>query len=266
MRLYPNCKVNIGLHITGKRHDGYHTLDTIFYPIYNLSDILDIDHAPTLSFSCDGIAVDCNSDDNLVMRCYRLMQQRYPQIGPVAIRLTKRIPFGAGLGGGSSDAAHTALALNRLFNLGLSREQLAAEVEPLGADCPFFIYNVPCHATGTGEILTPVEDEWNHLYIVLVKPDIAISTREAYAGIDSLGNLIFRPGFNDFELSVFPQHPRLELIKQTLLDHGAVYASLSGSGATVFGLFSSPITDINSLFADCFVCATTLSPQPHAAV
>ena len=147
MIFYPNCKINLGLRIVGKRPDGYHDLETVFVPIYGLHDELEIvknteyrvQNTDQITFRQEGIAVDCKSDDNLIIRCYRQMSAKYPQIGPVSIRFRKNIPFGAGLGGGSSDAAHMALALNELFALGLSKEELAAEVKPLGADCPFFI-------------------------------------------------------------------------------------------------------------------------------
>ncbi len=255
MILYPNCKINIGLRVIGKREDGYHNLETIFYPVMGLYDVLMITAAGKFSFVQDGLAVDCPAEDNLIIKCYRRMQKRYPQIGNVSIRFTKRIPFGAGLGGGSSDAAHTAIALNELFELGLTREQLAAEVAPLGADCAFFIYNTPCLAEGIGEVLTPIPFSLSGFRLIMLKPDIHISTREAYAGIrlsgdqPSLADLVkkditpidlSRHGdiiCNDFERTVFPAHPELAAIKQRLLDAGAYYAAMSGSGSTIYALF-----------------------------
>ena len=255
MILYPNCKINIGLRVIGKREDGYHNLETIFYPVMGLYDVLMITAAGKFSFVQDGLAVDCPAEDNLIIKCYRRMQERYPQIGNVSIRFTKRIPFGAGLGGGSSDAAHTAIALNELFELGLTREQLAAEVAPLGADCAFFIYNTPCLAEGIGEVLTPIPFSLSGFRLIMLKPDIHISTREAYAGIrlsgdqPSLADLVkkditpidlSRHGdiiCNDFERTVFPAHPELAAIKQRLLDAGAYYAAMSGSGSTIYALF-----------------------------
>lgn len=255
MILYPNCKINIGLRVIGKREDGYHNLETIFYPVMGLYDVLMITAAGKFSFVQDGLAVDCPAEDNLIIKCYRRMQKRYPQIGNVSIRFTKRIPFGAGLGGGSSDAAHTAIALNELFELGLTREQLAAEVAPLGADCAFFIYNTPCLAEGIGEVLTPIPFSLSGFRLIMLKPDIHISTREAYAGIrlsgdqPSLADLVkkditpidlSRHGdifSNDFERTVFPAHPELAAIKQRLLDAGAYYAAMSGSGSTIYALF-----------------------------
>ena len=178
------------------------------------------------------------------------MKAKYPQIGDVKVRFKKNIPFGAGLGGGSSDAAHMAIALNELFALGLSKEELAAEVAPLGADCPFFIYNVPCYAEGIGDQLTPIDLDLKGIRIVLIKPEEGVSTKEAYSGIkingegldilDDLGVLgNLDKCINDFEKTVFPLHPIIGEIKKRLLDAGAFYASMSGSGSTVFGLFKN---------------------------
>jgi 4-diphosphocytidyl-2-C-methyl-D-erythritol kinase len=182
------------------------------------------------------------------------MRAKYPQIGDVCIRFKKNIPFGAGLGGGSSDAAHMAIALNELFALGLSKEQLAAEVRVLGADCPFFVYNTPCYAEGIGDILTPIPLDLSGLRLIMIKPHCGVSTREAYAGIrlsdgsdlsnaSDLSALLSR-AVNDFEQTVFPLHPEIGVIKQRLLDAGAVYAAMSGSGSTVFGLFTTPSTTL----------------------
>ena len=267
MLLYPNCKINIGLRIVRKRPDGYHDLETIFVPIYGLHDELEVIKNDEMSaatplndglmFEQEGIKVDCPAEDNLIVKCYRAMAAKYPQIGAVSVRFKKNIPFGAGLGGGSSDAAHMALALNELFGLGLSKAQLAEEVRPLGADCPFFIYNTPCYAEGIGDILTPIDLDLKGTRIVLIKPEEGVSTKEAYSGIKPLNdtnklrlmsatkllndvasqlNDVF---VNDFEATVFPHHPIIADIKKHLLDAGAYYASMSGSGSTVFGLFKN---------------------------
>lgn len=256
MTLFPNCKINIGLRIVRKREDGYHDLETIFYPVYGLHDELEV--VPSLdglSFIQEGLAVDCPAEDNLIIKCYHRMRANYPQIGDVHIRFKKNIPFGAGLGGGSSDAAHMAIALNEIFSLGLTREQLAAEVRPLGADCPFFIYNSPCYAEGIGDKLSPISLDLSGLRLVMVKPNCGVSTREAYAGIirhpevegqikaaltegwsfDAMRPLLI----NDFEQTVFPPHSEIAEIKQRLLHAGAVYAAMSGSGSTVFALFNN---------------------------
>ena len=256
MKLFPNCKINIGLRIVRKREDGYHDLETIFYPVYGLHDELEV--VPSLdglSFIQEGLAVDCPAEDNLILKCYHRMRANYPQIGDVHIRFKKNIPFGAGLGGGSSDAAHMAIALNEIFALGLTQQQLAAEVRPLGADCPFFIYNSPCYAEGIGDKLTPIRLDLSGLRLVMIKPNCGVSTKEAYAGIirhpevegqiktaltegwsfDAMRPLLI----NDFEQTVFPLHPEIAEIKQRLLHAGALYAAMSGSGSTVFGLFNN---------------------------
>ena len=262
MVFYPNCKINIGLRVVRKREDGYHDLETIFYPVYGLHDELEVNRVSGIgnresgvgfSFIQEGLAVDCPAEDNLIIKCYKRMQTKYPQIGDVRIRFKKNIPFGAGLGGGSSDAAHMAIALNEIFALGLTKEQLVEEVRPLGADCPFFIYNTPCYAEGIGDKLTPISLDLSGLRLMMIKPNCGVSTREAYSGIirhpevegqikqalneglslEVMHSLLI----NDFEKTVFPLHPEIAEIKQRLLDAGAVYAAMSGSGSTVFGLF-----------------------------
>ncbi len=263
MTVYPNCKINLGLRVVRKRPDGYHDLETIFVPVYGLHDELEVERVQStdryadriqtdILFEQEGIAVDCPAEDNLIVKCYRQMQAKYPQIGAVKVRFKKNIPFGAGLGGGSSDAAHMAIVLNELFGLDLSKAQLATEVAPLGADCPFFIYNVPCFAEGIGDKLTPIDLDLRGTRIVLIKPEEGVSTKEAYSGMKSYSvsgltaersysesDLIGEAGLfiNDFEATVFPLHPIIATIKKRLLDAGAYYASMSGSGSTVFGLF-----------------------------
>jgi 4-diphosphocytidyl-2-C-methyl-D-erythritol kinase len=256
MKLFPNCKINIGLRVVRKREDGYHDLETIFYPVYGLHDELEV--VPSLdglSFIQEGLAVDCPAEDNLILKCYHRMRANHPQIGDVHIRFKKNIPFGAGLGGGSSDAAHMAIALNEIFSLGLTREQLAEELRPLGADCPFFIYNSPCYAEGIGDKLSPISLDLSGLRLVMIKPNCGVSTKEAYAGIirhpevEGQIKTAFSEGWsfdamrplliNDFEQTVFPLHPEIAEIKQRLLHAGALYAAMSGSGSTVFGLFNN---------------------------
>ena len=264
MKLFPNCKINIGLRVVRKREDGYHDLETIFYPVMGLHDELEVERVSDngnresgigFSFIQEGLAVDCKAEDNLIIKCYQRMRARYPQIGDVRIRFKKNIPFGAGLGGGSSDAAHMAIALNEIFKLGLSKEQLAQEVRPLGADCPFFVYNTPCYAEGIGDKLTPISLDLSGLRLIMIKPDSGVSTKEAYAGIKPKGTCEVFNDFkvlnvlndltilsaltNDFEETIFVVHPEIAEIKQRLLDAGAVYAAMSGSGSTVFGLFQN---------------------------
>ena len=253
MLLLPNCKINIGLRVVRKREDGYHDLETIFYPVYGLHDELEVEPAEEFAFLQDGLVIDCLPTDNLIYKVYKRMQEHFPQIGNVKITFKKNIPFGAGLGGGSSDAAHMAIALNEIFSLGLTREQLAEEVRPLGADCPFFIYNTPCYAEGIGDRLSPITLDLSGLRLVMIKPNCSVSTKEAYAGIvrhpEAEGQIkqALAEGkpltdmcpllINDFEQTVFPLHPEIAEIKQRLLSAGAIYAAMSGSGSTVFGLF-----------------------------
>lgn len=255
MLLFPNCKINIGLRVVRKREDGYHDLETIFYPVYGLHDELEVEPAEEFAFLQDGLVVDCLPTDNLIYKVYKRMQEHFPQIGNVKITFKKNIPFGAGLGGGSSDAAHMAIALNEIFSLGLTREQLAEEVRPLGADCPFFIYNTPCYAEGIGDKLSPITLDLSGLRLVMIKPNCSVSTKEAYAGIvrhpDAAGQIkqALAEGktltdmcpllINDFEQTVFPIHSEIAEIKQRLLSAGALYAAMSGSGSTVFGLFQN---------------------------
>lgn len=235
-----------------KRKDGYHNLETIFYPIHSLTDTLAVEPSAQddIIFRQKGMTIDCVPEDNLIVRCYRLMRSLYPAIGGVEVELTKTIPFGAGLGGGSSDAAHTAIALNELFHLDIDKAQLAAIVSQLGADCAFFIYNTPCYAEGIGEVLTPLSTSLKGTRIVMVKPEVAISTKEAYSGITTelpsgslprtLSEEALRtdPAFvNDFEPAVFAAHPLLADIKKRLQDLGAYYTAMSGSGSTIYGLF-----------------------------
>ena len=248
MLLYPNCKINIGLRVINKREDGYHNIETVFVPILGLHDELEVNKSDTFHFTQEGIAIDCHDDDNLIIRCYRQMAVKYASIGPIHIRFKKNIPFGAGLGGGSSDAAHMAIALNELFSLGLTKAQLASEVRSLGADCPFFIYNTPCYAEGIGDELKPISLDLRGLRLVMIKPNCGVSTKEAYGGIVPKGgsllfnmiqnrSALFEYATNDFEETVCKHHPEITEIKQRLLSAGAVYAAMSGSGSTVFGLF-----------------------------
>ena len=256
MKFFPNCKINIGLRIVRKREDGYHDLETIFYPVYGLHDELEVEPAEEFAFLQDGLVVDCLPTDNLIYKVYKRMQEHFPQIGNVKITFKKNVPFGAGLGGGSSDAAHMAIALNEIFALGLTREQLAEEVRPLGADCPFFVYNTPCYAEGIGDQLTPISLDLSGLRLVMIKPACGVSTKEAYAGIKPKGTCevfkdlkvlnvlndltILSALTNDFEETVCKVHPEIAEIKKRLLSAGAIYAAMSGSGSTVFGLFATP--------------------------
>ena len=282
MILYPNAKINLGLAVMRKRADGYHDLETIFLPVTELHDELEVLPLPAASeqaytFEQEGITVDGSPEDNLIIRAYLAMRDRYPQVGPVAIRFRKRIPFGAGLGGGSADAAYMVKAVNTLFSLGLTDEEMEAIVSPLGADCAFFIQNRPRFAEGIGNIFSEVPEEVleqiRGKWIVLVKPSCAVSTAQAYRGIqrrEEQGEMGIRDVHelsqltNDFERTVFPLFPEIAAVKQQLEQLGACYAAMSGSGATVFGLFDSQtslqealtrtgIDALKALFPNCFI-------------
>ncbi len=268
MITFPNAKINLGLNIVERRPDGYHNIETVFFPI-PLTDVLEIvparDGETTLS--CYGNKVDCPPEKNLVMKAYRLLQERY-SLPPVAMHLYKHIPDGAGLGGGSSDAAHVLVMLNRMFDLGIADANMAAMAATLGADCAFFIYNRPMMAIGIGDVLSPVDVDLKGKTLLLVKPPVGVDTRTAYSRVVpapstmDLARLVAQPVetwdgllVNDFEPSVFAALPQLWLIKARLMDAGAQYAAMSGSGSTVFGIFNSD--NLAEAAADTFTdCAT----------
>ena len=256
MITYPNCKINLGLHIVGRRPDGYHDLETVFLPVDDLCDELEIvESQGAASLRQEGIVLDSAPEDNLCLRAWRLLHEEYG-IPSVSIRLKKNIPFGAGLGGGSSDAAFTLRMLNVMFSLGLSDETLERFAARLGADCPFFVRNRPAYATGIGDCLEPIE--WSVMNgawrVVIEIPDGEhVSTREAYAGLRldassrhiDLRQALRRPVaewrhlvVNDFEASVFPAHPAIAALKEDMYRRGALYASMTGSGAAVFGILT----------------------------
>lgn len=268
MKLYPNAKINIGLNITEKRPDGYHNIETVFYPL-SLSDeltveLLDTDNAPEYKFHLSGIDIDVNPEKNLVVKAYRLIQEKY-NLKSVDIVLRKNIPFGAGLGGGSSDAAFMLKALNQLFMLNLSYDELERLAISLGADCPVFIKNQSVFAEGIGDVFTPVGLSLKGYYIVLVKPDIFVPTPEAYASVvpkqpvNSLLENIKLPVSewkkfinNDFEDSIFNKYPLIGEIKSELYEKGALYASMSGSGSSVYGIFDHNPTNMEG-FENYFI-------------
>ncbi len=261
------AKINLGLNIVNKRADGYHNLETVFYPIplYDEIEIVENPHSPercTLDIS--GMSIEGDSKKNLVVRAYDSLAGRFP-LPNVLIRLKKNIPMQAGLGGGSADGAYTLRLLNEMFRLHLSVEELQVQAASLGADCAFFITSQPSYAEGIGDILQPVNLDLRHYHIVIVKPDIAISTKEAFAGIHVVQpekcckEIIAQPiGTwkdalkNDFETTLFPKYPQIAEIKRKLYEAGATYAAMSGSGSALFGIFSQKPSDIESRFENCF--------------
>ncbi len=263
MLVFPNCKINLGLIITGKRADGYHNLETLFYPI-PLRDALEIIHSTDhkqpsrVIFSQSGFHISGDEKDNLCIKAYHLLLNDFPQLPSIKIHLHKAIPMGAGLGGGSADAAFTLIALNEKFALHLTNDQLLQYALKLGSDCPFFIINKPCIATGRGEALYPIGLTLSGYRIVLVNPGIHINTGWAFSQINSLpandisqksgdrspASIISLPVtqwkerlINEFEKPVFEKHPEIKVIKDALYENGALYASMSGSGSTVYGIF-----------------------------
>lgn len=263
MITFPNAKINLGLNITAKRPDGYHNLETVFYPV-PIEDALEIhvqNNSTDKKFALHqaGMEIIGNAEDNLVVKAYLLLDKEF-NLPPVDIHLYKHIPSGAGLGGGSSDAAFMLKLLNERFELKLTDEKLEEYAATLGADCAFFIKNTPTYAEGIGNIFSPLSLSLKGYQILLVKPDIFVSTREAFSLVRphepeySLKEIITHPVnewkeqmVNDFEASVFPQYPVIEEIKEELYKNGAIYAAMSGSGSSVFGLFAPDITipDIN---------------------
>jgi len=261
MITFPNAKVNLGLYVTERRPDGYHNLETIFCPV-GLADALEILPSASFAFHTSGLDTGGDAEANLVVRAFRLLQQEF-HLPLVKIHLHKVIPSGAGLGGGSSDAAFTLKMVNELFQLGLSTEQLESYAATLGADCPFFIRNKPALATGRGEVLTPFLIDLSGFQTVIVKPPFMVSTAMAYGLVTPRipqyhpwETLLLPPekwqGLlkNDFEIPVFAKFPEIEAIKTAMITHGATYASMSGSGSAVFGLFRHIPEKLLSLFPE----------------
>ena len=246
---FPNCKINLGLSILAKRADGYHELETVFYPIA-VSDALEILPAANLTMTQTGIAVPGDPAQNLCLKAYHLLKKDFPALPAVQMHLHKNIPMGAGLGGGSSDGTSTLFILNQQFSLGLNDQQLIDYASQLGSDCPFFVYNKACHATGRGEILTPIHLDLSNYQFLLVHPGVHIATAWAFQQLnphtksESIQAIIEKPItdwknylINDFEAPVFKAEPKLLVIKDQLYQLGAIYASMSGSGSSLFGIF-----------------------------
>ena len=269
MILYPNAKINIGLNVVEKRPDGYHNLETVFYPI-PLQDALEVkplhSQIPESGYSLKvtGTVLGGTPDDNLIIRAYKMLRDDF-RLPPVSFYIYKHIPTGAGLGGGSADAAFTLRALNEQFNLKMDVPTMEKYAARLGADCAFFIENKPVYATGIGNIFEPISLSLAGKVLVLVKPDVFVSTKDAYSQVtpkpskQSLTELLKQPietwkdtVVNDFEKSVFMKYPEVACIKDKLYDLGAVYASMSGSGSSVYGIFNEPIENIDEKFAGYF--------------
>lgn len=257
MIVFPNCKLNLGLHILRKRNDGFHDLETVFYPL-PLQDALEViqneDKAAPLLFTTSGLTVDGKPEDNICFKAYYLLRDRFPQLPSVKMHLHKTIPMGAGLGGGSADGAYTLLLLNKKFNLGLSEAELIGYALQLGSDAPFFIVNRPVYANGRGEKMEPFQLDLSTYKFLIVNPGIHVNTGWAFRQITptahrpSLKKTILLPVeqwkdllVNDFEAPVSAAHPEIASIREVLYKHGAVYSAMSGSGSTVFGIFRKDV-------------------------
>ena len=262
MILFPNCKINIGLHVVRRREDGYRDIETLFYPVsfQDALEIIPLTSSETTLFSHSGLDIPGDPSSNSCLKAYHILKNDYPSLPPVKIHLHKVIPTGAGLGGGSADASFTLIALNKKFQLGISDSKLIEYAARIGSDCPFFISNKPCIATGRGEIIEPYSLDLSRYKIVLIYPNIHIDTKTAYGYVRSFSD---RPGIkellempitkwkdnlkNDFEQPLFDRYPELKKIKNKLYEKGALYASLSGSGSALYALFTySP--DLNLEF------------------
>lgn len=267
----PCAKINLGLNVTERRPDGYHNLETVFYPV-PIFDELTVEEGGSDGCTLKVLGVDelCPPEKNLVVKAYNLLKAEGFALPPVIATLNKMLPSQAGMGGGSSDAAFMLRMLNEQFALGITVDQLQRYAAKLGADCAFFITAdadapQPVYATGIGDILQPIEGQWTALsgkWMALVKPDVAVSTKEAYAGITphaprkNCREVLMQPIeswkddlVNDFEDSIFPVLPVLAEVKQSLYDNGAVYAAMSGSGSTVFGIFNDEPKFIKNNYA-----------------
>ncbi|MDR3286410.1 MAG: 4-(cytidine 5'-diphospho)-2-C-methyl-D-erythritol kinase [Prevotellaceae bacterium] len=265
MIVFPNAKINLGLDVIEKRCDGFHNIETVFYPI-PLCDILEIEesHNNTSALFNSGIIINDDTYNNLCMKSLCLMKKHF-SIPEVNIFLYKKIPFGAGLGGGSADAANVLMMLNKMFSLNIDDEKLMLYAAQIGSDCAFFIKNKPQAASGKGEIMNDININLNGYYLVVVKPDIFVSTAQAYANVTPkkptlrIADIVSKPIEewkyflkNDFETTVFLQFPEIQQIKETLYQKGAIYASMSGTGSSVYGIFADSI-DTNDFAKEYFV-------------
>lgn len=248
---FTNAKINLGLFITEKRKDGYHNIETVFYPV-KLYDVIEIHYSNSFDFKNVGLDIP-DDGDNLCVKAYNLLRKDF-SLKPMGIHLLKNIPIGAGLGGGSSDAVCVLKAINEIEKLGLNNDQLRSYASMLGADCPFFVDNKPVYASGIGTDFEPIALDLSNYYIVLIKPDVHVSTQDAYRNVKpkpapiDLREVIQLPiqdwKFhlqNDFEDGIFEIHPKIKEIKAQLYESGAIYSAMSGSGSSVFGIFDKPI-------------------------
>ncbi len=252
MLIFPNAKINLGLNIVSRRDDGFHNIQTVLYPV-EIKEALEIVEADQLLFTSSGIRVPGDPNENLCLKAYHLLSKDV-ELPPVHIHLHKQIPIGAGLGGGSADGAFCIKLLNQKFNLGFSVDLMQGYARQLGSDCAFFIENRPVIASAKGDVFKSIQLNLKNFFIVLVMPPIHVSTADAYRNVNSglpefnlqeLENLNIEKWkshlINDFEQPVFKAYPQIKLLKELLYQSGAIYASMSGSGASVFGIFKEEI-------------------------
>ncbi len=275
MLCFPNAKINIGLNIVERRPDHFHNIETVFYPI-PLSDILEIIRSDNklakVEITTSGLAIPGNHESNLCVKAYHLLDKEF-DLPPINIYLHKLIPMGAGLGGGSSDGAFALSLLNRFFDISLPNNELANYASQLGSDCAFFIRNKPSFGVEKGNVLTDIQLDISSKFIVLVKPNIFVGTAQAYSGvkphkpIQSLLEILKQPitqwkhlVINDFEESILKSHPEIKIVKETLYQQGALYASMTGSGSAVFGIFDNEV-QLKPLFKDMFYWSSLLNPK-----
>lgn len=271
MVVFPNCKINLGLNILHKRADGFHNLETVFYPIM-IKDGLEVikssvnSHQSLVDFTTTGLSINGDEQNNLCIKAYHLLKKDFPDLPTIQMHLHKAIPIGAGLGGGSADGAFALKLLNEKFKLQLSLDQLKNYALQLGSDCPFFIINKPCFATSRGEVLEEINLDLSAFNFVMVNPNIHINTGWAFNNITpalpkkSIKEIIQQPIntwknelLNDFEKPVFEQYPEIKNIKETLYEQGALYASMSGTGSTVFGIFEKQVSIKNNFQESYFI-------------
>lgn len=267
MICFPNAKINLGLNIVSKREDGYHNLETIFYPIA-IKDALEIivkeEQTEDKLFE-SGLDIEAKPEDNLVMKALKLMREKY-DFPKLDVHLLKKIPFGSGIGGGSADATFMLMLINDQFSLNISKEELISLSVQLGADCPFFVYNHPVFASGVGELFEKIDLSLLGYKMMLIMPNIHVSTKDAFMHITpskphlSLKEVVKHPiqewknmMVNDFEKSVFKKYPQIEELKNELYNQGAVYASMTGSGSSVFGIFKDEYPNIETLDPNYFI-------------
>ena len=264
---FPHCKINLGLSIIKKRTDGYHELETVFYPV-QLQDMVEVciseNTKDAVQFSHSGIPVPGDTKNNLCIKAYQLLKEKFPQIPATQIHLHKHIPMGAGLGGGSSDATAVLKIMNQLFNLQLEQKELISLAAQLGSDCPFFVHETPCLAKGRGEILEPIQCDLSKYTLVLMHPGIHVSTAWAFGQLHphskstSIAAIVQQDIhtwknelINDFEAPIFEAHPLIASLKEYLYQENAIYASMSGSGSSLFGIFPKGKTIAAPGFAPC---------------